>query len=211
MPFYIVKEARFSVQFEELHGWPRWKFTEDGFDGTRKFKVLWDDAIQFSLELKGNVFTGPIGTTRILPNRFPKFPRALCLSAEAEPFGKIRDDSPDDEAVYTHAEIIAQYRVPDNIDEPSPEAGAEQSLITETIEPSAEFLTIPDEGKLFYDDAQTDPVSDSGIRIGRVLVEEDWVYTIHLLARIPFESFPLIGRVNDKAAPRIGPRASGYP
>ena len=28
---------------------------------------------------------------------------------------------------------------------------------------------------------------------------EDWVYTIHLINRIPFESFGLIGFVNDKS------------
>ena len=84
------------------------------------------------------------------------------------------------------------YRIPDGHDEPSPDQNSQDIFVTENIEPSVEFLTIPTE-KLFFDATATTAIDVSP---SLILVAADWIYTLHNLSAIPEGTFDLIGNTN---------------
>ncbi len=213
MPQYIVLETTLTVAHEEQDPGRTEDRTTSSFSATRVLKCAWDDRRTLELELLGNVAadTDTIIFTR--GHRFPDFTKALVVSVNTKGFGGSRKTATADADVieYEFAELTVRYEVPDGENTPSQDdqSDDEAVLITESLEPSAEFLTLPGRELFFCETPDADgkcvagtklPVPE-GLGISKIKMFVDWVYTIHRNTFIPPEFFdpasPIIGKVND--------------
>ena len=200
---YITKETVLTIDHEEVDNSPIISDVENrGFQATRILLVDWDDRIALMDELRGRVVQGPILVERTVPHRFPERPSAICFEVSIEPFGGVRADSTKQNRKYEAAKIKAVYFVPDSVNFPSPDEEPQNVLISESLEPSVEFLTIP-KTDMFWDDtpktAGVTPIEVADVeQPGKQNIQVNWVYTIHQVENFPLDSFDNLGKVNQK-------------
>lgn len=198
---FVTREAVVSVAHQEKQGSPVIRNDENGgFSATRTLLVDWNDRLEFIRQLRGSTTRNPDVTIRRLPQRFPEDNLAFCLSASAKPFGGMTSAAGVIPVTYEQAEVTALYRIPDGINFPNPGDDPALVLITESLEPSAQFITIPNDG-LFWSIGADHPFDSEKvpeeITIGKLHSQLDWVYTIHQQLEVPDNILALIGRVNN--------------
>ncbi len=201
MPTYASFNTVITVAFAEVDGSPTERITERGFEATRILTCKWSDRIKLAGELRGSFNQGINLVTRVIGHRYPDKLNAIAMDVSIKPFHKLNKPQASGSTALNEydevngAELTVLYRIPDGLDEPSPDQDPQDIFITENLEPSAEFLTIPTE-KLFFDTGAAEPIDASPAFI---LVAIDWVYTIHNLKKVPPGTFDLIGKSNKLA------------
>ncbi len=193
MPIYFQQPTVITIAFEELDGSPEERFTRNGFEATRRLKCAYADRITLAQQLRGNTAQTQALVVLTVGDRFADFPLAIVEDVSIKPFEGLSTGSPvGSKAVYQNAELTVTYRVPDGEESPSPDQNPADILVTENIEASAEFITIP-KLDLFFDNQATQELEIDGARIIATL---DWIYQLHQVPEIPPGTFDLIGSVN---------------
>lgn len=172
-----------TITYNELEGSGKLTYrSEGGVVGERVFEVDWSDRLTFADELRGTV--GQVIKTR--PATFPGLSWLYCVDVAVEGAGRVLGDS--SVIAYDKAKVTARYE-PGEFDE-----NDDRLLVTESLEPSVEFLTMPSEG-LFWDNAQEEPIAPEEAP-GKLRRELDWVYTKHEVLSLPASTLSLLGYVN---------------
>ena len=193
MPTYAQFEANITIGFDELDGSPDERFTKNGFEVTSRLRCAWADRLTLAKQLRGNVQQSQNLVVRFIGRRWPDFPAAIVEDVSIKPFEGLSPLSPvGNKTEYQFAELTVNYRVPDGEESPSPDETVADTLVTENLRASAEFITIP-KLDLFFDDTATKELEIDGAKI---IVTLDWVYKLHQLPEIPEGTFELIGSVN---------------
>lgn len=215
MPAINITVVPFSttVQYEEIHGSRRESWREDGITCQRGLKCAWDDRHQLALDLRGYLRNDGAGVTFQNPQTFPGLGNCFVSSIEIQPFNPGPQASVIDQTIleYEFVELTVTYANIGNIstEDPVHDDEAEAStevLITESLEPTVEFLTLPNR-KLFWDTGaeQSDQLQvdeSPGFQIRMM----EWIYTIHFMPFIPADAMDLQGFVNDATltSPSLG-------
>ena len=182
-----------AVSYKELEGSGKVSFrAEGGVSAERIFEVDWADRLDFADELRGVV--GRVIRTR--PATFPGLAWLSCVDVTVEGSSRVLGTS--DVIAYDKAKVTARYE-PSEFDE-----NDDRLLVTESLEPSVEFLTVPTEA-LFWDNAQEEPIAPEEAP-GKLMLSVDWIYTIHEILALPAATLTLLGHVNQAAmrSPTIG-------
>lgn len=198
----IVIENQISVSYEEMNGSPVEELRDDGLRATRRLKCAWDDRLTLVGELTGKTeYVGDDTYAYTKPASYPwdtNSPPIIALGASIEPFGDCAETpSLTTQNEYDHAVVTVEYG-PNKI---STMTGiAAETMITERIEPSIEFIQVPSK-KLYYQG--TDPEGgnkgqavQSDMTLAFQLEIVDWIYTFHRLPYIPAAWWNLRGKVN---------------
>jgi hypothetical protein len=91
-----------AVTQAEMHGWPRGKWTQGEFDGTRRIMCFWTDAAALLAELDTDPFWPDVA--------YPFGPKdALIRQAEVVPFGKSTAEAGSTTASYQYAIVNCLY------------------------------------------------------------------------------------------------------
>jgi len=178
------------------------RFSDDGVIVIRRVRCEWSKRWMLQRDLRGYV----IGTTQYFPQRLvltsgvnaadwysstvPLFVRKVNI----KPFPIVAEDG----AELAELELeygTLPYATPPGGEEPVPPPGA-TTYVTESLEPAAEFLTLPT--KEVYINGTL--VEETGISVpARVMTMTDWVYTIHAMTYLPDSFFTCPGTINSAA------------
>ncbi len=192
---YVIKPNVVTVSYEELSPSPDENFAEDMLTTARIFKCAWSDRMTLVKELLG--WTEIVRGNYVfhLPHKYQ--PEGLLGSLYCKEVGPVKGfgalvDAPVDTQVaeYNDATLVVRYESPEFSVNPD----AAIPLISESIEPTSEFLTLSHEN-IFWDNAQARPVQGTEPP-ARLIHMFDWVYTIHRLPYIPPALIYLTGYVN---------------
>ncbi len=178
-----------TVDHEEVDGSPVELFTERGFEARRILECAFSDRLKLSQELLGG--TRLVGEVYVYtsPQTYPHYSSAVARDVRIEPFGGTVSGTSSTELEYELARLHVTYAIPDHT------LGQEgEVLISESLEPAVEFLTLPHE-KFYWDDQGTEPLnaSEAPARIVRMI---DWIYTRYKMVEIPPATLGLVGKVN---------------
>lgn len=198
---FIVLPCSLTVSHSELsepEASPRIVLRRGKATTTRILKCAANDAINLSRQLLGwnevsgkNIriyqphhYEGPGTSTLKLLNLY-------AVEVSIAPFGA-QKASPSDTTIaeYTHAILTVSYETPE-YDQPE---GGEITYISESLEPSAEFMTLPTKG-LYWGAGGTQPLDDTEAP-GKIVRLIDWVYTLHFVPYLPPAVMLLPGTVN---------------
>ena len=191
-------EANLTVRHEELVPSPDESYDEQSFSATRILKCPWDQRHDFARQLRGWIDGDWPNFIVHLPHRYPDVPGAFVRSITMKGIGKSSAHSGDTERIsYTsgYAEVTAQYSTQGQgqggLGDDSP-----ITLVTESLEPTAEFVTLSGNG-LEWADTPGQPIEsgDEPTILNRIV---DWVYTIHQITTLPRAFINLIGSVNNE-------------
>lgn len=181
------------IDHEEVYPSPIEKYVEGGFEATRTLRVAWPNRHLLAQQLMGYLIgqsQAPSGTNPVIivgvPHAYPHFDAALCRDVSIRPEGKSEAFNGDTKVMgYSsslqdaHALLTVTYRTPGPGDPPAAEQG--ETVFTERLEPSAEFLTMPAKG-LKWSDGVALEVEEAPGRIVRMI---DYVVTVHQTPFLP--------------------------
>lgn len=192
-----VLDNEISVSYTEIgdEKSPTEGANKEGPRATRLLECTWANRWTLLKELLGwweyNSNTDTVVIHR--PHDYPHNQWAKCLDVNILPFGKDVPSGVDGVSAYGKARLTVVYGVPE-----------EDDYASESLEPSAEFLTFPNE-KLFWDAAKTEPLNEDEAP-GVLLNTLNWIYNRHKMPYIPVEILNLIGYVNAAAitSPTLG-------
>lgn len=191
---YRIKEAIITVEYSEdtIQG----GISTDRIIFTRTFRCTWENRFILCRDLMG--WTEIEDSTYVihLPHRYQ--PEGIMGEIRCAEIIDIRGfgglvESPADEAMaeYEQAIIVARYSTPEfDIITNNPEI----PLISESIEPVAEYITL-NHKNLYWDSAQQYPVEVFEAP-SMIIRKWDWVYRIHKAARVPGALLDRIGTCN---------------
>ena len=194
-----IPQSQITVAYEEVAGSPtsdNWSLENNGtHTGTRQFRVNWNDRRKFIQQALG-VYNP---NQPMLPINFPgmQFSRAASCACQPEstlicPTGGLivtysnmpNDDSP----TYEKALITVNYSSRYNTN----------ALIDESLEPSAQFLTL-DNNTLFWDSGGTTTPLD-GVEVPQKIIRMvDWNVTLYNLRSLPTGLISMMGNTNNAA------------
>jgi len=197
---HVHRDNHISVNYEEFEGSPVLSFSSASSRIRKIYKIAWDKIGIFIKELMG--WTEYIEGTRDYPEvsithepHYCKVPGSTCkiYASEIEdirgwPFGAMVEvPTSTKTAEYKYAIVTVRY----DWSFVTPEE--DQPIISERIEPAAEFMTLSGT-KLFW--GPNDPIAETEApaMIYRMM---DWVYTFHRMPFIPSALIELIGFIND--------------
>jgi len=189
-----VVPNRISVSYEELDGY-RQSYCGTRpygtFRGSTAFKVAWADRHTFRRDVLGGMRTTDEGLVYYMPMLYPDINWAAAhetyIEPMAAPVGSSRNI-----LQYEYAKIRVEFASRDTL--PSMQY-SEILTVTESIEPSAEFITLPNKS-LYWSTGKTNEleVDEAPAAMIRMI---DWVYTIHEAPFISAAVFNLIGCCNN--------------
>jgi len=188
---FLVEPNNITVDYEEMNDSPRESLSHDRISATRTLKCAWTNRLQLAKELIG--YTQVSGSDSILyqPHPYAPLDNVVAVEVSISPFaGIIPDPTSVKDAEYRHAFLTVKYETP-SYDLPTE---GQQTYVTESLEPAAEFLTLTHD-KLFWD-TNGETLIDSTEAPARVIRMLDWVYTINRISYLPSEVFDLPGCVN---------------
>lgn len=188
-------EAELTVTHEELAPGPFESYDEESFSATRTLKCAWDDRHTFARQLRGWIDGDWPDFTVHLPHRYPDIQGAFVRSIAPKGFGKSSAHGSDTERIsYAHAELSVGYSTKGQ-GEGGRVGDDPIALVTESLEPAAEFVTLSGKG-LEWADTPGEPIEagDEPTILNRII---DWVYTIHQLTTLPAAFLNLVGSVNN--------------
>jgi len=179
-------------------GYPRFRVTPSGAEGTCRYEIAWADLNTYIRGLLGELHSLGTGTVMKAPHACPNAPNLLCDEISIEPTGANSGSNGWNNAEYDYATVTARYRS-------APEDDHE-IIVHESIHPAMEYTTLPyrrpdDElSALTWDDADTLPVRDVEAP-PKVVTLWEWEYAI---TRLPEDSLPAnidehAGKVNTVA------------
>lgn len=177
------------VSFEEFQGSPSETLTAQGWTAMRRVKVAWNDRQEFVEQVYRTDY--PVLT----------IPRLICTSVTLAPF-EGKNTGSGDTSSYEFAVASLQYTSP-SFEFPTGQIDVE--TFTESIEPTAEFLTGTNKN-LRWNGANSGKLVERDETPGRLFIGLDYVYAVENLRDLPDGIRDLIGRVNDK---EIQPRSPG--
>lgn len=117
---------------------------------------------------------------------------AYATGAAVLPFGKTVDSGDPDVIAWTYAKVTISYATPGTGD---PIAQPDGSVISESIEASAEFLTL--DHSRFRWDSGTGPVLKAAEAPGRMNLGFDYPFARYNVTSIPIAAMQLIGQCNE--------------
>ncbi len=123
-----------ALETLENVGSPVETWTSAGLTATRTFTVPWNDRYYYCGQLRNL-----LGAERYYPYR-PGW-GCVCQSVQVNPLGRGWPSATSGLLDYDKAELIAYYSVP-ALSDPQPDPIAPQQMISETFEPTVEFLTL---------------------------------------------------------------------
>lgn len=173
-----------EIPYEEMHGSPTVTQDLDGVKVVRKLKVAWDQKSRLRIDLLRSSLLG-----------FPE--NVKCISVTSDPF-LARNIGVDHVAAYDFAIITANY----------------ETIIltnTESIEPTAEFLTTG-VNNLRWDNNAGDQVA-SEESPGQLLVGLDYMIEKRGIYTLPTNLLELLGKTNDAIVTPVtqGLKAFSFP
>lgn len=191
-----MPEAAITVDFEELEGSPTEGFNSVGFEATRVLKCAWADRLVLASQLKGGTFVTGGSAVYFKPYAYSAFTAARVDSVGVVPFD---DNHPvaagvgsgTQTASYSFAKLTVLYKTGKD---PDKDDDSTAKLIEESIEPFAEFLTLPADG-FFWDDPDGEPLTAEEAP-GKLYKGINWVYARSGIVGLPAAMFDLIGKVN---------------
>lgn len=178
-----------TVAYDRVPGYPKESITRSGSIVTDMMQCEWTDRIALAKELLG--FT--IGSILYKPDEYNAGDDALlglyCSNVVTDPVVGLDLATGD----YKKARLTVTYENPDYDIDNVPDGST--VYVTESLEPSAEFLTLSEKG-LYWSDDEDVEANDAPQKIVRMM---DWVYTKHsITSQAPInEMFNLLGYVND--------------
>lgn len=181
-----------SVVYSEKHGSREETFSADGQAGALVLKCPWADRRTLARDVIGYTETfGPDDGVRYLPMRLPGAAGVFAVKATITPLGKVLPDGANTRvASYTDAEISVEFAFAES----DPSTGDRPTIGSESIDGAAEFLRLSSE-RLYWDDAQTEPVEDAAAP-GKIVRMLDWVITIDEIETLPSGLLSFEGTVN---------------
>ncbi|RLC38840.1 hypothetical protein DRH27_01270 [Candidatus Falkowbacteria bacterium] len=188
-----------TVAYKEMGDSPR-EYVRSGANGAvRDLECAWSDRFTLAKEMTG-YYTQSISVVDTVvniyePHHYPhtSLQKLYAKEANISGIGKmIGDDDFSTQAVakYTYAKVSVNY-------ETASEYGGtevEDALVTESLEPASEFLTMQTDNLGFSDGRAL----GAGEAPGKIVRMMDWVYTVHKLTKIPNGLLSLPGTVNDR-------------
>lgn len=192
MPIEWLQEGSEYDQPHEMHGTAVVAFADDKLTADVQLKCPWADRY------------GILNTILLTPSEWPYLPDAglYAVSGSIQPFtgtpGEFIDGSPSGLS-YDEALLAVHFETLD-----IPESEGPGELYSESIEPTAEFLTIP-HTKFRWGSGTGDALEPEEAP-GRLEVGLDYVITWQKVATIPAAALSLIGCVNnsDVTSPSLG-------
>lgn len=173
-----ILPARFTVNFEEKDGSPTESIAVEwtGFGVNRTFMVAASDRMQLIKEMLG--YKEIIGGNLIVHQAHEyRYISSLltAVSASVKPLGAKMGTDPDDIRFANYADSVVDivYKIPQWR---MAEAYGGLISITETVQPTTEFVTISEQ-KLYWDNTQTEEL-DSMDAPGLLIHGLEWTYEV---------------------------------
>ena len=177
------------------------------FEATRTLECAFDDRLTLGRELQGEVREIADGEFEWMrPQRYPHMDYAFVDQVSVDPFGKTTGSGSSAVQNWESARLTVVYRIPKTggVDQDDEDA-EDELLVTESLEPTMEILTIPNQ-KLWWDAGCTKRLSMTEAP-AYLLRTCNWVYAREKLPTLGDEFFTYIGKVNNAA---ITSRTIGY-
>lgn len=187
MTTYIItpKEPVITVEYEELDGSPQEAYDSNGFHATRTIMCNWAERHTLAQQLKGSQQTYGSNIMSTMPAKYPHYPRARVKEVEIR-----GDGQPEIEGatkLYEKAVLTVQYGIYEL---------EEETLVEESIEPSAEFLTLPNKN-LYWGYGENKVALAEAEAPGFLISMADWVYTLKYQKDPPEWLSYIEGKTND--------------
>lgn len=179
-----------TIPYSEAAGSPTFSMDESGFSGQRVLLCAYTNRVTLAQQLKGGTFD----TARYLPQSFPGFSKALVSKVDGAPFydEEVRPDGADTSAaVYVTAQLTVSYKT--GLDQSDP-GDDTKPQVQESIEPYAEFMTLPAQG-FFWSGTNGAALKDEEAP-GKLFKGANWNITIKAVKDIPSATYSLCGKVN---------------
>jgi len=142
-----------TVAFEELDNSPKESFDDGSFTARRRFKVAWNDRLDFLQELYGG-YKMVGGQFVFVPRAsYPPVPQAIVTNVEIEPYPP---DKPSDQITalsngingYPYAIVAATYKIKEDnsqssANQPSLPSVPDGTFLTYSSDTGGEFLMTP--------------------------------------------------------------------
>ena len=181
---YIDTGELTGIDVFEEDGSPNERTTDNGLEATVTLRCNWADRL--------TILDHIIGDERL----YPRFPAsgARALGGTSRPQGQSSADGQG--LVYPTAILTIEYG---HGDEGTGETGG-GDIISESLEPSAEFLTLDHTNFLWGNpDPETGVALEAAEAPGFLIVGFDYVQTIYNLATVPTTILSEIGKVNQSS------------
>lgn len=188
-----------AIARDEVSGSPRESYGDGGFKANAEFICKWEERHDLAHEIMGGGRL--VGTTMVRddPERYPFFLEAFAQDIEIEPLANSKvleaDPAYPGRCRYEKATVRVTYAVPPYRVVLTGSATQGKDWVTETIEPSAEFITLPGQ-KCYWDTSQNEELADNE-GPGFIVRMMEWCYTRHKLISIPPEIFTMVGAINE--------------
>lgn len=187
--------AAITVGYEEMttpQQSPTEELPHEGFTATRILVCDWEDRLTLAKELRG--YTEHSGDTIINheSHRYPHNEQLIAMSVSIAGMGVVSSPASLMVAEWTKGVLTVQYAVPEWSGSEDNEGPT--TLVSESIEPAAEFLTVSGK-KLYWDASQADLIGEDE-EIPYLIRMAEWVFTMHRMPYVPSGSWTLIGHCN---------------
>lgn len=171
-----------TVDYEERPTSPMESINYDGVAVTRILRCAWADRILLSKQLLGFTIEGVVNVPDKYDTGTDPLTNVYCTDVQINPILGLKSDT----GSYQFAELHCTY---------TSVSYDVETLVTESLEPSVQYLTLG-ETDLWWDNSQTTRVL-SDETPARLLFNLDWVYTKHNWSyEIPATIFDMAGTVN---------------
>ncbi len=176
-----------TVDYSRVPGFPQEQLAREGIRVTDKLQCAWTDRVTLAKELLGFAVGGILHTPHQYDAGNDPLNNLYAMDVDIEPLIGLNQSTGE----YTKAVLTVNYETPEySIDD----AGESESTtyVTESLEPSTEFLTL-DNTWLYWSDDTSLESSESPSVLIRMM---DWVYQVHQVPSLPNNFFDYIGYVN---------------
>jgi hypothetical protein len=182
----------------------RESIARDKISAVRVLRCAWTNRLVLSRALLGGstVIAGVI--TYAAPLGYPEIPVALAERIDIAGIGVAGQAGADSQISYTDAELTVHYETPDFdvLDNPN---GNGQLLLEESMDYSAEFVTIPTASLVWTSDGQKLPPDAVP---GKIMGMGEYTIVAHRHPNPPFTTIDsLVGKVNNGVFSPLGRRS----
>lgn len=193
---FVFPPATITEDYEELSipnksGSAVWTLTS--YECTRYYKCAWSDRLTLAEKFRGSVAGAGnnIDINYTMPQSDPDVSSAVAVRVQVDPFDDKSSALSPTRIKYEFAQITVQFstaapQLTDN-------GGSGIALVSEDLEPWAEFLTLSNRGLYWLGgDALAEDEAPPLLVKGMA-----WVYRTHLQTSVPSAALSLVGKVND--------------
>jgi len=205
-----IEDCKFTIAFEELDQSPTEIMSKRrGVTSAKRIvQCVWTDRIQLAKEFIGYIeqFGSDFITHR--PHVYDEVSSLLiAVSVDMIPFARLSTPTTEGFNTYDTAQLTVSYEVRQSEEAPEEEEEKEAPeyggtvLISESMEPSSEFITLPTKN-LFWgkgDDKEAIDTLDAPAKVNSMI---EWVYNIRNATIIPINVWSIVGKINKEACSR---------